>query len=258
MMAIVQQRTTLIALIGKPGSGKGTYGALLAARYLNVTFLSVGDVLRHSATKNGWLQKVLKSGRLVDDSIVNDAVIDSLQEHNLQLLKTNSLRNNQSDAKIFGDGGEHVILDGYPRNYGQTQLLSKWPSTLVAALAIHFDVPDDVVITKLLGRRRCTLCGGNFNVNGVNQDGWEMPPLLPKGACKKTCDWNVHWERRDDDTADIIKERMQVFRKETEPVLESWSNKNRLLTFLPYKGVNEMDRLAAVLERTWHDIDDVL
>lgn len=241
-----QAKTTLVSLIGKPGSGKGTYGALLASRYQNLTFLSVGDVLRESAKRNETLRKVLTSGKLVDDTIVNEAVVESLQKGNLQQLKAHKC--NDTDAKIFNDGREHVILDGFPRTSAQTKLLSKWPSTLDPALAIYFDVPDDIVITKLLGRRKCTICGGNFNVNGVDQDGWDMPPLLPKNDCKEKCNWDLDWEKRDDDTADIIKERMQVFCEETEPVLESWSNSNRLLTFVPYKGVKEMDRLAAVLE----------
>lgn len=240
-----QQKTILISLIGKPGSGKGTYGALLALRYLNLTFLSVGDILRDSAKRNETLQRVLVSGKLVEDTIVNEAVIENLQEHNLQKLKAS---HNDSDAKIFNDGREHVVLDGFPRTDKQTKLLSKWPSTLVPALAIYFDVPDDIVITKLLGRRKCTICGRNFNVNGVDRDGWNMPPLLPQIGCKEKCDWDIHWEKRDDDTVDIIKERMQVFRQETEPVLESWSTKNRLIKFKPYKGVKEMDRLAGVLE----------
>jgi adenylate kinase len=246
-----QAKTTLISLVGKPGSGKGTYGALLASRYRNLTFLSVGDVLRDSAKRNETLRRVLTSGKLVDDNIVNEAVIESLQEENLQQLKAQ--HSIDSDAKLFNDGGEHVILDGFPRTDAQTKLLSEWPSNLEPALAIYFDVPDDIVITKLLGRRKCTICGGNFNINGVEQDGWDMPPLLPiKNGCKEKCDWDIHWEKRDDDTADIIKERMQVFRQETEPVLESWSNSNRLVTFVPYKGVKEMDRLAGVLENYFH------
>ena len=245
-----QAKTILVSLIGKPGSGKGTYGALLASRYKNLTFLSVGDVLRHNAKRNETLRRVLTSGKLVDDTIVNEAVIESLQEGNLQQLKTQS--GNDNTAKTLNDGREHVILDGFPRTDAQTKLLSEWPSTLEPALAIYFDVPDDIVITKLLGRRKCAICGGNFNVNGVDQNGWDMPPLLPSNDCKEKCDWDVHWEKRNDDTADIIKERMQVFREETEPVLESWSNNNRLLTFVPYKGVKEMDRLAGVLENYFH------
>lgn len=249
-MMASQQRTILIALIGKPGSGKGTYGALLASRYRNVTFLSVGDVLRDARSRNESLREVLASGRLADNTIVNDAVIERLQEQNFQHIKAHSRYEN--DAKTFSDGREHVILDGYPRNLAQTELMTKWPSSLVPALAIHFDIPDDIVTTKLLGRRKCLICGGSFNVNGVNKEGWDMPRLLPKRVCKESCDWDVHWEKRDDDTTDVIKYRLQIFREETEPVLEYWSNMNRLLTFAPYKGVKEMDRLADALENYFH------
>lgn len=247
-MTTIQSKTILISLIGKPGSGKGTYGKLLASRYKNLTFLSVGDVLRDSATRNESLRRRLTSGKLVDDSVVNKAVIESLQDENLQSLK--SQIHNISDAKILNDGREHVIIDGFPRTESQTKLISKWPNTLEPALAIYFDVPDDIVIKKLLGRRKCTICGGNFNVHGVDQKGWDMPPILPKKDCKGICDWDTDWEKRDDDTVDIIKQRMTVFRTETEPVLDSW--RSRLFTFVPYKGVNEMDRLSNVLENYFH------
>ena len=249
--------TTLIALIGKPGSGKGTYGSLLAKRYANVTFLSVGDILRHYAKQNHVLDKKLKSGELVKNKMVNDAVIDSLaylQEQKLHLLKDDSKKESDSGS-LFNDGGEYVILDGYPRSHGQMKLLSTWPRSLVPALAIHIDVPDDIVTTKLLGRRKCSICERSFNVNSVNKDGWYMPPLLPvPRRCKEIrCNWDVDWDMRDDDTAEIINKRLQVFHKETEPVLESWSKMNRLLTFLPYKGLEEMDRLADELEKYFHE-----
>ena len=249
-MTTTQSKKILISLIGKPGSGKGTYGALLASRYRNLTFLSVGDVLRDSATRNKSLRRILTSGKLVDDNVVNEAVIESLQDENLQSLK--SQIHNNCDAKILNDGREHVIIDGFPRTESQTKLISKWPNALDPALAIYIDVPENIVVTKLLGRRKCTICGGNFNINGVDQQGWDMPPLLPKNDCKEICDWDTDWEKRDDDTADTIKERMKVFRKETEPVLDSWRYDNRLVTFVPYKGVKEMDRLSNVLENHFH------
>ena len=82
---------SIISLIGPPGSGKGTYGALLASRLSNASFISVGDVLREQSINNEQLSTIMKSGALVDDGIVNQAVIHSL--------------NNRSNKNV-------IILDG--------------------------------------------------------------------------------------------------------------------------------------------------
>ena len=123
------QHSSIISLIGPPGSGKGTYGALLASRFLGASFFSVGDILRENSATNKSLASVLRSGALVDDAIVNDAVVQSLKNR----VGTNV--NSRKDV---------VILDGYPRTYAQASLLSKWPDSLRPSLAIHFDVPDEI------------------------------------------------------------------------------------------------------------------
>jgi len=109
--------TSIISLIGPPGSGKGTYGAMLASRLFNASFISVGDVLREQAVTNEQLSRIMKSGELVDDGIVNQAVIHSL--------------NNRSDKNV-------IILDGYPRNKSQTQLLQTWPHELQMSAAFKY------------------------------------------------------------------------------------------------------------------------
>ncbi len=226
---------SIISLIGLPGSGKGTYGALLASRFINAAFVSVGDVLRENASNNEQLASVLRSGALVDDTLVNDAVIQSLE----------SRCNNKSDSTKKNI----VILDGYPRTEVQARLLASWPSSLKATLAIQFDVPDDICITKLLGRRKCAICNGSFNVNGVHTGQWDMPPILPDaGACKVDCNPDVDWEKRDDDTAETIQLRMDVYHNETKPVLQYWKESGQLLRFVPYKGVKDMDKLTALVE----------
>ncbi|KAL7542661.1 hypothetical protein ACHAXR_012107 [Thalassiosira sp. AJA248-18] len=229
------QHTSIISLIGAPGSGKGTYGALLASRF-NASFASVGDMLRGSMKSNEHLATVLRSGALVDDALVNDAVIQSLEN-------------------MDNSGKDFVILDGFPRNHAQASLLEKWPVHLKPSLAIQFDIPDDVCVTKLLGRRKCSICNRSFNINGVDTDGFDMPPILPKaGACKVKCNWETDWEKRDDDTADTIKMRMGIYHKETKPVLTYWEQKNRLLRFVPFKGVKDMDKLESLVENRINEV----
>lgn len=115
---------SIISLIGPPGSGKGTYGAILAARILDASFVGVGDILREHSATNDKLASILRSGALVDDEIANDAVIQHLE------------------GRAFAN--KLIVLDGYPRTSAQASLLSKWPVGLRPSLAIQFDVPDHV------------------------------------------------------------------------------------------------------------------
>ena len=198
-------RTTIISLIGAPGSGKGTYGSMLAARMKNCTFLSVGDILREQSKKNTSMSKTLQSGALVDDGFVNDAILQHLQQLSIQLTHDENV----------------LILDGFPRNRSQTELLSRWPNEFQQMMALHFDVPYDICITKLLGRRKCTICNRSFNVNGVDTNGFFMPPILPEdGSCQVKCNQETDWEKRDDDTEETIRKRMNVYHEQTEPVLK--------------------------------------
>lgn len=222
----------IISLIGAPGSGKGTYGLLLATRFRNSTFLSVGDILRTSAKHDHAMKEVLVSGSLADDTMVGDSVLGHLEKTDVSATNSNL-----------------ILLDGFPRNKVQTTIQSKWPSHLQPKLALQFDIPDSISITKLLGRRKCSICGVGFNINGVDTDGFIMPPILPKeGDCKVCCNWETDWEKRDDDTAETIQKRMNVYHTETEPVLKYWRERDRLLRFVPYNGVKDMDMLVEVLE----------
>mmetsp|Transcript_24647 Transcript_24647/g.53168 ORF Transcript_24647/g.53168 Transcript_24647/m.53168 type:complete len:185 (-) Transcript_24647:1359-1913(-) len=175
----------------------------------------------------------MRSGALVDDALVNDAVIQSLENRACAKMKTAGKKN-------------VVILDGFPRNVLQSSLLEKWPDSLRPSLAIQFDVPDDICITKLLGRRKCSICNGSFNVNGVDTGGFDMPAIVPEaGVCKVNCNPDVDWEKRDDDTADTIQLRMGIYHKETKPLLKYWGERGQLLRFVPFKGVKDMDKLVS-------------
>jgi len=241
------QRTAIISLIGAPGSGKGTYGALLASRFLNASFLSVGDILHENSAKNEQLGAVLRSGALVDDALVNNAVIQTLEDRSRTKEKS-------SDSKLSNVGRDVIILDGFPRNYAQASLLAKWPDSLKPSLALQFDVPDEICITKLMGRRKCSICNGSFNINGVDTNGFDMPPILPEaGTCKVKCNRDTDWEKRDDDTAATIKFRMNIYHNETKPVLQYWEEREQLLRFVPYSGVKEMDKLVSLVGKYFND-----
>lgn len=217
----------MISLIGPPGCGKGTYGSLLASRFLDAAFVSVGDILR----ENGEVSSTLKSGSLVCDSIVNETVKNCLE----------------------GSRQQMVILDGYPRTVPQSQLLAQWPDNLRPSFAIQFDVPYEVCTIKLLGRRSCSMCKKSINVNGVDTLGFDMPPMLPNVAsCDVRCNPDLYWNKRDDDTVDTIKLRMEIYDKETRPLLKYFESREQLLRFVPYNGVKDMDTLVSYVETRLH------
>lgn len=188
--------------------------------------MSLGDVLRDAAMNNSDLRQVLKRGGLVDDLVANGLVLDGLDRRR----------------------GRGVVLDGFPRNRAQTDLLSRWDTPV--SLALHFDVPDDVCATKLLGRRQCSNCGGNFNVARVDRDGFFMPPMIPAEDCCPA----PNWKKRDDDTPETIQIRMDVYHQETRPVLDFWSEQDKLLRFVPHKGIEEMDRLEKLVTTRLKDM----
>ncbi|KAL9179149.1 hypothetical protein ACHAXT_000191 [Thalassiosira profunda] len=120
----------ILSLIGPPGSGKGTYGELLAARF-NGTCLNIGEILRERSIEDNELRATMRSGGMVSDEYINDLLIPRLK---------NAVADN-----------DMVILDCFPRNAAQTKLLREWPKNLRPTMAIQFDVPDEVCMTKQRG-----------------------------------------------------------------------------------------------------------
>lgn len=214
---------------------------MLKTRLLNTSFISVGDILRESAIRNKNLAKVLNSGALVDDEVVNDAVLHCLED--------------RIQAQGKGTNQKLTILDGFPRTDRQASLLDKWPTSLQPKFAVQLEVPENICITKIIGRRKCILCHKSLNVNGVlDENGFDMPPMLPNYDTDEdcrilNCNPEVDWKKReDDDTPETVKLRMDIYRRETEPLLQYWEDKGKLIRFVPYKGVKEVDKLASLIE----------
>lgn len=172
------------------------------------------------------MKQTLQSGTLVDDRFVSDAVLQQLQH-------------------LTAHDNHAVILDGFPRNEEQTKILSMWPNELQQMVALHFDVPDDICVTKLLGRRKCSICNKSLNVNGIDRNGFRMPPILPMdGSCPVKCNHETDWNKRDDDSEETIRKRMNIYHEQTEPVLKYWSKIDKLTTFVPYNGVSDIDAIC--------------
>jgi adenylate kinase len=200
----------VLSLIGPPGSGKGSYGRQLA-QALDCSLIGMSDVLREMRPELD-----LSSGRLVEDEIVTQSLEDYFQRH-------------------VKDDGRGYLLDGFPRTIRQLRASS---SHLTIDAAIQLAVPDFVCETKLIGRRFCKKCNGNFNVNGVEQDGWRMPPTRP--ASSDCSEEQCQWITRSDDQLGVVHTRLLTYHQHTAPIVEYFEQHARLLKLTPYTGFEEV------------------
>jgi len=190
-----RKRITLKAIIfGAPGSGKGTYSSRLKD-ILGVEVVSMGDVFRAMMKENNILGRVIKTyvegGHFVPDIITNEVLRDIIEK--------------MPKSRGF-------ILDGYPRTLVQAEMLDKITSIDVIMQLV---VPDWIIIERLSSRRICKNCGTVYNVRF----------LKPKieGVCDK-CGGPLYL--RPDDSPDVIKKRLDLYEKETSPLLNFYKAKN--------------------------------
>jgi adenylate kinase len=108
---------------------------------------------------------------------------------------------------------------------------------------LNITLPEDVLITKLLGRRVCGDCGKNYNVAAIHTADLDMPPLLPKPSDCSKCEGKPRLEIRADDTEAVVRERMVVYGKQTQPLIEYYSKQGKLKDFAVKKGFGDLPRL---------------
>jgi adenylate kinase len=239
-----------LTLIGPPGSGKGTYGKLLA-NAVGGTLVTCSDILKHHIAQNTDIGQAVadcqRRGVLADDSLVTTAVHSHLQQL-ASKERTDALSEQQQSQQQVG-----FILDGFPRTVKQAQIMSNdWEEELQVPVAIRLDVPDEICLQKMMGRRLCRSCGGSFNIANVNGDGFVMPPTLPtdpEDCTSGKCDWDANWYTRPDDTQVICQQRIDEFHAETAPVLEYYEEYGSLLTFIPFRGVQDMHILEHMVKQ---------
>lgn len=209
-------------------SGKGTFATRLAP-ILGIPTISTGDLIRaeiKAGTPVGKQVKALtEKGGLVGDDIV------------LGLLKN---RLQQPDVLSKG-----FMLDGYPRRVSQAETLSQLHPI---SLALNFTLDENILVEKALARRVCDSCGTGYNLANIQRDGYEMPPLLPKveGKCDKCSGKLV---TRVDDTEKIIRDRLEIYNKETFPIIEFYRKQGKLMEFKVKKGVADLPDLVKQLEQ---------
>lgn len=185
-----------ILLMGPPGAGKGTQAVKLVERY-NIPHISTGDMFRAAVKEQTALGKQAKAfmdaGQLVPDSVTIGIVKERLSK---------------PDAK------PGFILDGFPRTLEQARSLDTMLLELGIVLdsALNVSVPTEELITRVTGRRICRKCGATYHV--VN-----LPPLNPE-HCDK-CGGEIY--QRDDDSEATVTKRLAVYRAQTKPLIEYYS-----------------------------------
>jgi adenylate kinase len=186
-----------IVLLGPPGAGKGTQAKVLSDK-LNVVHISTGDIFRDIKTSGSELGRQLSDymnrGVLVPDDIVNRIVVERL---------------GQDDIKESG-----FILDGYPRTSAQAAALDKELNLIEMSLdlVIYMKTSKDVIIKRLTGRRICKECGSIFHVEN-------MPPKTP-GICDY-CKGQLY--QRDDDKEETVLKRLDVYKQQTQELIDYYS-----------------------------------
>lgn len=202
-----------IVLLGAPGSGKGTQAKKLMAER-NIPQISTGDILRAAVaagTEYGeQAKKIMDAGELVPDDVMLGIIRDRLGE---------------DDAS----GG--FILDGFPRTQQQAldleDLLEKMGQPLDSAILM--DVDFDVLLKRLTGRRTCSLTGKLLNVY--------FSPREELDACTEAGGELI---QREDDNEQTIGNRLEVYRSQTEPLIEFYQGKDKLQTIDADGSIDEV------------------
>jgi adenylate kinase len=212
----------LIMLLGPPGAGKGTQAEYLVQKF-NLAYISTGEILR-SAVKNGTplgqqARQFMEQGQLVPDEVVVGIVQERLSE---------------SDCE------QGALLDGFPRTVVQARSLDRVLGGMDCRLdgVIHIEVDEDELIARLTGRRVCRDCGATYHIK-FNQ---------PK--VRNVCDQcGGELSQREDDSLDTVTERLEVYKKQTEPLIEYYQQQGLLHTINGNQEIDIIsDQITTVLE----------
>ena len=182
-----------LILMGAPGSGKGSYAAVLKEHY-RVPHISTGEIFRDAIEKKTPMGLIAKTyidkGNLVPDDITNEIVKERLK---------------QKDCE------NGFLLDGYPRTIAQLGI------TLDAA--VNLEVDDDLIVRRIVNRRSCPKCGKGYNLITY--------PPKKEGICD-VC--NTPLFTRKDDNEETVTSRLDVYNKQTRPLVDYYDKLGKLVS----------------------------
>jgi adenylate kinase len=210
-------------MLGPPGAGKGTQAPALAGRY-SVPHVSSGDILRYVVA---WefpiglkAKEYMDAGELVPDEIV------------LELLR---LRLEQDDAR------KGFVLDGFPRTLPQAEALDDILTEIHHSMdvVVYLDVPDELIVLRLSARASCPTCGRTYNLLA-------SPPKNDM-ACDRD---GTPLFQRHDDRPEVIANRLQVFHRQTRPLVKYYEDRDLLVTVEGAGSEDEvLDRIVGEIDR---------
>lgn len=185
-----------LIFLGPPGAGKGTVAGTVSQEY-GIPQISTGDLFREAVRKESELGRkvkgILDRGELVPDSLTVELVKERL---------------------ALPDARQGFILDGFPRTIPQADALEGFAGI---DRVINFQIGDELVVRRLSGRRVCRACGAIYHVEN-------MPPKV-EGVCDR-CGGELY--TRSDDRAEAIQKRLEVYRQQTEPLIQYYRGKGLL------------------------------
>jgi len=207
-----------IILIGPPGSGKGTQAKLLEDKY-DLKQLSSGDMLRAAVAEGSEIGKKAKSymeaGQLVPDELVVEIVTDQIEK---------------ADGKGF-------ILDGFPRNVHQAEVLDRMLEENGHEIdrVPVIEVSDDRLVERVAGRFTCASCGEGYH------DEFKQPEV--EGVCDKC--GGTEFIRRPDDNPETVRNRLDVYHEQTKPLIDYYEQQGKVRMI---DGEQSIERVTKDLE----------
>lgn len=202
-----------IVMLGAPGAGKGTQAKMIAERY-GIAHVSTGDIFRANI-KNGTelgmeAKKYMDQGLLVPDELTVRILLDRVAGE---------------DCKVG------YVLDGFPRNIPQAQVLEEALAKLGDRIdyAIDVDVPDENIIKRMGGRRACVSCGATYHL--------EYVPPKKEGVCDE-CGQELIL--REDDKPETVQKRLSVYHEQTQPLIDFYREKGVLKAVDGTKDMQEV------------------
>ncbi len=210
-----------VIMLGAPGAGKGTQAKKIAEKY-GIPHVSTGDIFRSNLKGGTELGKKAKAfmdqGQLVPDDLTIGMLLDRIGQ---------------------ADCADGYVLDGFPRTIPQAESLAEALKARGEKMdyAVNVDVPDQVIVDRMSGRRACVNCGATYHViyNAPKQE----------DVCD-TCGEKL--VLRDDDKPETVQKRLSVYHDQTQPLIDYYEKAGILVTVDGTKGLNDVfESITAVL-----------
>jgi len=206
-----------LIFLGPPGSGKGTQAKILSNN-VNIPQISTGDLFRENIKNKTELgikaQSFMDQGYLVPDEVTNGMAKERLERNDCE---------------------SGYILDGYPRTIPQAKFLDTVQNI---DKVVNFELNEEEVVKRISGRRTCKTCGEMFHLM------FKKPQK--EGICDKCSNGLI---QRPDDAPESVKVRLEVYKKQTEPLIEFYKDQGKILNVSALSSIDEIDsKVKEVLE----------